>query len=87
MWWIILYIRYSTLFWIYIKKAWGKTVNLSVNIYINKIEKRTTFKIKTKYYLELLTPETMNSFRSAKSKIIKNRSNENVPYLEINELV
>ena len=45
------------------------------------------FKIKTRYYLELLAPENMNSFRSAKSKIIKNRSNENVPYLEINELV
>ena len=27
--------------------------------YVNKIENRVTFKIKTGYYLELLTPETM----------------------------
>ena len=27
--------------------------------YANKIENRVTFKIKTGYYLELLTPETM----------------------------
>ena len=30
-----------------LKKAWGKTVNLSIRIYINKIENRITFKIKT----------------------------------------
>ena len=28
-------------------------------IYLNKIENRITFKIKTGYYLELLMPETM----------------------------
>ena len=33
--------------------------NPSIRIYINKIENRITFKIKTVYYLELLTPETM----------------------------
>ena len=33
-----------------------KTVNPSIRIYINKIENRITFKIKTGYYLELLTP-------------------------------
>ena len=35
------------------------TDNPSVRIYINKIEKRITFKVKTGYYLELLMPETM----------------------------
>ena len=30
--------------------------NPSIKIYINKIENRITFKIKTGYYLELLTP-------------------------------
>ena len=34
-------------------------------IYVNKIENRTTFKIKPRYYLEFLTPET----KSTKSKI------------------
>ena len=31
----------------------------SIRIYINKTENRITFKIKTGYHLELLTPETM----------------------------
>ena len=31
----------------------------SIIIYVNKIENRITFKIKTGYYLELLTPQTM----------------------------
>ena len=33
--------------------------NPSRTIYINKIENRITFKIKTEYYLELLTPDIM----------------------------
>ena len=57
-----------------------KTVNPSIRIYINKIENRITFKIKTGYYLELLTPETMKLLGSTKSKI-KNENGENVPYL------
>ena len=28
-------------------------------IHVNKVENRITFKIKTGYYLELLTPETI----------------------------
>ena len=31
-----------------------KTVNPSIQIYVNKIENTITFKIKTEYYLELL---------------------------------
>ena len=52
-------------------------------IYVNKIEKRITYKIKTGYYLELLTPETMKLLGSTKSKIIKDKNCENVPHLEI----
>ena len=36
-----------------------KTVNPSIRIYINKVENRITFKIKTGYYLEVLTLETI----------------------------
>ena len=43
----------------------------SVRKYINKIEDRITFKIKTWYYLQLLTPETMKLLRSNESKIKK----------------
>ena len=54
-----------------LKKDEQKTVNPSIKIYINKIENRITFKIKTGYYLELLTSETMKLLGSTKSKIIK----------------
>ena len=40
-------------------------------IYVNKIENRITFKIKKRYRLELLMPETMKLFGSTKSKITK----------------
>ena len=44
----------------YILKKHGESVdNPPIIIYINKIENRITFKIKSGYYLELLTPETM----------------------------
>ena len=70
----------------YILKNHGeKTVNPSIRIYMNKIEYRITFNIKTGYYLELLTPETMKLLGSTKSKIIKNKNSENIPSLEITE--
>ena len=34
--------------------------NPSIRIYVNKIENRVTFKIKTGYYLEFLTPQSRN---------------------------
>ena len=46
-----------------------------------------TFKIKTGYYLELLTPETMKLLGSTKSKITKDENGKNVPRLEITEVV
>ena len=70
-----------------LKKHGEKTVNPSIRIYINKIENRTTFKIKIGYYLELLTPETMKLLGSTKSMITKNENGENVLYLEITEVV
>ena len=54
---------------------------------INRIENRITSKIKSGYYLELLTPETMKLLGSTESKITKDRIGENVPHLEIVELV
>ena len=40
-------------------------------MYANKIENRVRFKIKKGYYLELLTPETMNLLGGTESKITK----------------
>ena len=59
----------------------------SIHIYVNKIKNRVTFKIKDAYSLELLTPETMKLLESTKNKITKNKNGENVPHLEITEVV
>ena len=72
----------------YILKKHGESVDdPSIEIYVNKIENRITFKIKNGYYLELLTPETMKLRGSTQSKITEDRNDENVPHLEIVELV
>ena len=42
-----------------------------MRIYVNKIENRITFRITTRYYLELLTPETFKLPERTKSKITK----------------
>ena len=53
----------------------------------DKNENSITFKIKNGYYLEFLTPETMKLLGSTKSKITGEKNGENVPHLEIAELV
>ena len=58
-----------------------------MNIYVNKIKNRITFKIETGYYLELSTPETMKLLGSTENKITKDKNGENVPHLEITEVV
>ena len=66
-WWIIFCIRCSKLFWAYfLKKHAEKTDNPSINIYVNKTENRIAFKIKTGYFLELLTPKKMNYLKAIK---------------------
>ena len=45
------------------------------------------FKIKTGYYPKLLMPEAMKLLASTKSKITKDKNGENLPYLEITEIV
>ena len=69
------------------KKHWEDIDKPSVQIYVNKIENRVTFKIKNGYSLELLTPETMKLLGSTKNKITKDKNGENVPHLEITEVV
>ena len=59
----------------------------SVQIYVNKTENRITFKIKDGYSLELLTPETMKLLGSTKNKITEDKNGENVPHLEITEVI
>ena len=72
----------------YILKKHGEDIDKpSVQIYVNKIENRVTFKIKNGYSLELLTLETMKLLGSTENKITKDKSGENVPHLEITEVV
>ena len=56
-------------------------------IYVNKIQYIIKFKIKIGYYLELLMIETIKLIGSTKSKITKNEDSENVPDLEISEVI
>ena len=72
---------------IFKKKHEAVTDNPSIRIYINKIEDRITFKIRTGYYLKLLMPEMIKLLGSTKSKITKDENDENVPHLEITEVV
>ena len=59
----------------------------SINVYINRISNRLVFKIKDRYKPELQTPETMKLFASAKKLIDKTKNGENVPSLEVVEVV
>ena len=68
----ILYQIFRTILNIFFKN--GENIdNRSIRIYVNKIENRFIFKIKTGYDLELLTPETIKLFGSTKNKITKKR--------------
>ena len=56
-----------------LRKHSKKIDNPSTRIYVNKIENIMSFKIKTGYYLELLTPGTMKLLGSTKNKINKDK--------------
>ena len=56
-----------------IKKHETLTDNPPIRIYINKIENKITFKIKTAYYLKLLTPETKKLTENRENKITKDK--------------
>ena len=72
----------------YILKKHGESVDKpSVQIYVNKIENRVTFTIKNGCSLELLTPETMKLLGRSENKITKAKNGENLPHLEITEVV
>ena len=72
----------------YILKKHGENMDKqSIQIYVNKIENRITFKIKDGYSIELLTKETMKLLGSAENKITKDKNGKNVPHLEITEVV
>ena len=70
-----------------IKKHEIMADNPLVRICVNKTENRITFRIKSGYYLEVLTHGTMKLLENNKNKITKNENGENLPHLEIKEVV
>ena len=58
-----------------------------MQIYTKKIKNKIVFKIKARYKLELLTPETMKLLGSTKKDIDKYKNGENVPKLESVEVL
>ena len=72
----------------YILKNHGEDIDKpSVQIYVNKNENSVTFKIKNDYSLELLTPETIKLLGSTENEITRDKNGENVPHVEITEVV
>ena len=51
------------------------------------MENRIRLRVKTRYYFELSNLETMKLLGGFKSTITKDKNNENVPRLEITEVV
>ena len=69
----------------YILEKHGEDIDKpSVQICVNKIENRITFKLKNRYSLGLLTTDTMKLLGSTETK---DKNGENVPHLEITEVV
>ena len=58
-----------------------------VQIHVYKIQGRITFKIKTRYYFDVLTLEAIKLLGSTERRITKGKNGENVPRLEIIEVV
>ena len=72
----------------HILKKHGQDIDKPLlQIYVNKIENRVTFKIKNRYSLELLTSEIMKLLGSTENKITKNKNGENVPHFKNTEVV
>ena len=71
----------------HLKEHRKNTDNPSIRIYVHKIENRITFKIKTGYHVEILTPQTMKLHGSTENKVTKNKNGETIPNLEITEVV
>ena len=70
-----------------IKKHETLTTFPPIHVYINRINNRFVFKMKDGTNLELQMPETMKLFGSTKKLIDKTKNEENVPSLEVVEVV
>ena len=63
------------------------TDNPPIRVYRNKMENVIMFNIKTRYYLEIETTGTIKLLGSTKNEITKDKNGENIPNLEITDVV
>ena len=70
-----------------IKKQETLTTIPPIHVYINRIDRRLVFNTKDGYKLELQTPKTIKLFGSTKKLIEITQNGENVPNLEVAEVV
>ena len=70
-----------------IKRHETLTETLLIQICPNKLKNKIVFKMKTRYKLETLTPETMRLLGIAKIDVNKDKDGENLPKLESVEAV
>ena len=69
------------------KKHEKSATNLPIDIYINRISNTLVFKSKDGYKLELQASENMKLFNSTKKLLETTKNGENVPSLEVVEVV
>ena len=69
-----------------IKKHETVADNLSIRLCGNNIENMITFKMKTGYYLDLLSSDIMKMVGSTKSKMVKEENNERVSRLKVTKV-
>ena len=72
----LIYLTDRIILSIFKKKHGEETDSPSIRIYVTKIVNRVKLKIKTGYYLKLLTPETMKLLGSTYKKANKNKNGE-----------
>ena len=87
IWCIIFCSRYSRLFWLYHQKPEAVADNPPIDTYVNETEDKITFKIKTRCYLERLTPETMKLLGNTKNKINRDKDGGKKTHLEITKVL
>ena len=83
----IIYQKYKTIFQYIIQKREKIGENAPILIFVNTINNRIVFKIKSGYKLELLSKETMKLLGSTKNIIDADKNSGNVPKLESVEVV
>lgn len=80
-------VRYYRLYWVHHKKHETPPTNPAIHIYINRINKILLPQIKDTYKIELQTSETIKLFDSTEKVNDKTKYGENVPILEVVEVV